>query len=494
MNELAFIRPWWLLAIPPALAFVWWLRRRHGRGGGWESIVDPTLLPHLVVGADGTRREWPWIVMAVAIAVAGLALAGPAFETVERPAFRSLAARVIVLDASHSMDARDLAPSRMVHARHKVSDLLRRSRDRRTGLVVFAGDAFVVAPLTRDADTLVHLLSATDTSVVPVQGSRPDLGLLAAGRLLERGHATAGEIVLVTDGETKPMARDAAERLAARGISVSILAVGTREGAPIPLAEGRFLERPGGEIVVPRVDIEALRAVAEAGTGRFATITADDADVEWLLGTRTAIPWRADSGGDRTDQRRVARRRTVARVAVAADGGSGVSSRLAPGLSARTVGDLSRRRGVRARGPVGTAGPADGARDRAGGPWPCRGDRPRPPMARHRALPCRPIPPVGRSVRRGRHRRRPLQPGQRACARRRPAGSARRIPRGPGPSTLTCRCRAQSEHCRVADRECTAAPARLERGWGRRGRRGRGADLASPAPPTRSRRFRGQER
>ena len=293
MNELALIRPWWLLAIPPALAFVWWLRRRHGRGGGWESIVDPTLLPHLVVGAGGTRREWPWIVMAVAIAVAGLALAGPAFEVVERSAFRSLAARVIVLDASRSMDARDLPRSRMVHARHKVSDLLRRSRDRRTGLVVFAGDAFVVAPLTRDADTLVHLLSATDTSVVPVQGSRPDLGLLAAGRLLERGHATAGEIVLVTDGETKPMARDAAERLAARGISVSILAVGTREGAPIPLAEGRFLERPGGEIVVPRVDIEALRAVAEAGTGRFATITADDADVEWLLGTRTAIPWRA---------------------------------------------------------------------------------------------------------------------------------------------------------------------------------------------------------
>ena len=292
MTEFVFIRPWWLAAIPPGLALVWWLRRRYGRGASWESIVDPVLLPHLVVGAGTPRREWPWAVMALAVTVAGLALAGPAFERLEQPVFRSLAARVIVLDVSRSMDARDLAPSRMVRARYKVSDLLRRSRDGRTGLVVFAGDAFVVAPLTRDADTLVHLLSAVDTGVVPVQGSRPDLGLAAAGDLLEKGHATTGEIVLVTDGMKGPRTRDAAEALAARGIRVSVLAVGTEEGAPVPLPEGGFLKGPGGGIVVPRLDMAALQAVARAGKGRFATVAADDADVDRLLGTRVDDPWR----------------------------------------------------------------------------------------------------------------------------------------------------------------------------------------------------------
>ena len=292
MTEFVFVRPWWLAAIPPGLALVWWLRRHWERSGSWESIVDPALLPHLVVGAGTPRREWPWAVMAIAVVIAGLALSGPAIQRLEQPVFRSLAARVIVLDVSRSMDARDLVPSRMVRARHKVSDLLRRSRDGRTGLVVFAGDAFVVAPLTRDADTLVHLLSAVDTSVIPVQGSRPDLGLERAVELLGNGRATIGEVVLVTDGVKGPRTRDTAETLAARGFRVSLLAVGTEEGAPVPLADGGFLKGMNGGIVVPRVDMTELRAVAGAGKGRFSTVTADDADVDWLLGTRVDDPWR----------------------------------------------------------------------------------------------------------------------------------------------------------------------------------------------------------
>ena len=304
VAELVFVRPWWLAAIPPGLVLVWWLRRRWSRSGSWESVVDPALLPHLVVGAGSPRREWPWAVMAVAVVVAGLALAGPAFERLEQPVFRSLAARVIVLDVSRSMDARDLAPSRMVRARHKASDLLRRSGDGRTGLVVFAGDAFVVAPLTRDADTLVHLLSAIDTGVMPVQGSRPDLGLVLASRLLEKGRASVGETILVTDGVEGLRARDTAETLAADGIRVSVLAVGTEEGAPVPLPGGGFLKSPGGDIVVPRVDMGALRAVAGAGKGRFATVTADDADIDWLLGTRVDDPWRRtlEEAGRTTDE------------------------------------------------------------------------------------------------------------------------------------------------------------------------------------------------
>ena len=292
MTDFVLVRPWWLAAIPAGLALVWWLRRHWARSGSWEPIVDPALLPHLVAGAGASRREWPWAMMAFAVVVAGFALAGPAFERLEQPVFRSLAARVIVLDVSRSMDARDLAPSRLVRARHKVSDLLRRSRDGRTGLVVFAGDAFVVAPLTRDADTLVHLLSAIDTGVIPVQGSRPDLGLTAGHELLDKGRATIGEVILVTDGVKGPRTRDTAETLAARGVRVSVLAVGTEEGAPVPLSEGGFLKGPSGEIVVPRVDMAALRAVAGAGKGRFATVTADDADVDRLLGARVDDPWR----------------------------------------------------------------------------------------------------------------------------------------------------------------------------------------------------------
>ena len=308
MTEFLFIRPWWLLAIPPGLASVWWLRRFYLRGGAWEAIVDPVLLPSLAAGTGGRQREWPWVFMAVAVFLVGVALAGPAFEASPQPVFRSLSARIIVLDVSRSMDARDLSPSRMVRARQKVFDLLRRSRDRRAGLVVFAGDAFVVAPLTRDADTLVHLLSAIDSSVVPVQGNRPDLGLVAADRLLERGRAIDGEVILVTDGPPGSKTRDAAAALAARDIPVSLLAVGTEAGAPVPLSEGGFLLDAAGAPVVARVDREALRAVAEAGNGRFATVTADDTDVDRLLDAGSGKRWfetleqAEQSGSDRRDE------------------------------------------------------------------------------------------------------------------------------------------------------------------------------------------------
>ena len=176
MIELVFVRPWWLAAVPAGLALVWWLRRHWNRSGSWESIVDPGLLPHLVVGAGTPRREWPWAVMAIAVIVAGAALAGPAFERLEQPVFRSLAARVVALDVSRSMDARDLAPSRMVRARHKVSDLLLRSRDGRTGLIVFAGtrSSSLHSPATRTPSSICFRPSTPASSrcrgAAPISG------------------------------------------------------------------------------------------------------------------------------------------------------------------------------------------------------------------------------------------------------------------------------------------------------------------------------------
>ena len=77
------------------------------------------------------------------------------------------------------------------------------SEDRQQALVVFAGDAFVVAPFTDDDETLKNLIPSLNTLTSPVQGSRSDLGLRLAKELIENTDAPNVQVVLMTDGVSR---------------------------------------------------------------------------------------------------------------------------------------------------------------------------------------------------------------------------------------------------------------------------------------------------
>jgi Ca-activated chloride channel family protein len=149
--------------------------------------------------------------------------------------------------------------------------------------VVFAGNAFVVTPLTSDVETIRALLSPLEPALMPSQGSRVDLGLQKAGHLLRQAGLRRGDILLVTDGYDGQRALDAAAELQQQGYRVSVLGVGTDAGAPIPVSGGGFLRDSRGEIVIPSLDQSALQALAAAGDGGYATISNSDADIKRLL-------------------------------------------------------------------------------------------------------------------------------------------------------------------------------------------------------------------
>ncbi len=294
MDDFHFLRPLWLLALPLGPLLAWSLWRRLHEGVQWREVCDPHLLPHLLVAPSAARRKWPYWILVVATTLALLALAGPAWERLEQPVYRTLNARAVVLDLSRSMDATDYQPSRLTRARFKVVDILRRSRDRPVGLAVFAADGFIITPLTQDANTLISLLPAVDTDIMPAQGSRADLGLQAAARMLERGGARRGEVILITDGVKGQRAEAQAAKLRTAGFRVSVLAAGTPEGAPIPVQGGGFLKQLAGGIVVAMTDYDALRAIARAGGGRFASLSNDDSDIDYLLSGGVPQPLRLD--------------------------------------------------------------------------------------------------------------------------------------------------------------------------------------------------------
>ncbi len=299
MDEFHFLRPLWLLLLPFAVWAAW--RLGLGRGGrdAWRAVVDRVLQPHVLVDASASaERRWPLAIALAAAVIALLALGGPAWDRLPAPAYRSSEALVVALDLSRSMDAGDAVPSRLARARLKLLDLLERREAGETALVVFTANAFVVSPLTNDTRTIASQVNALSTDIMPSQGSLIEVGLdMAASRLGQSG-AGGGEILLLTDSEATDLAIERAAELAASGISTHVLAVGTAEGAPIPLPEGGFLTDARGQVVVPQLDAASLERLAQAGRGRFAHMSADDSDLDRLFPATTRAGILAESAGD----------------------------------------------------------------------------------------------------------------------------------------------------------------------------------------------------
>ena len=172
-----FIRPYWLfLLIPLLLIVIFFLQNRLSKSN-WEKICDPKLLPHLLIEKEGKQKHIPIYLLAIGGLLAIFALAGPTWERLPQPAFRDQSALVIALDLSRSMDANDIKPSRLIRARYKIADILKQRQEGQTALIVYAGEAFPVTPLTDDIDTITAQLSVLDTTIMPAQGSHADLAI-----------------------------------------------------------------------------------------------------------------------------------------------------------------------------------------------------------------------------------------------------------------------------------------------------------------------------
>jgi len=294
MNGLGlihFIRPLWLIALPLAVLLPWLWRRIRRPAGDWERVCDPHLLrwlSHQEAG-EGKRSRWRWL-SGAALLLAVLALAGPSWQQLPESAYASRDARVIALDLSSSMLAQDLRPDRLTQVRFRLADLLSETREGQTGLVAYAGDAYVVSPLTTDTHTISNLLPALRPDVMPVGGSRADLALGMAATLLERAGFDRGEVLLISDAATAADAAKARE-LRDRGVVTSVLAVGTAEGAPIPSGAGFVTDR-SGNVVISRLDSAPLQDVATAGGGKYSRISSS--------ATGQESPWLSEKGSEFT--------------------------------------------------------------------------------------------------------------------------------------------------------------------------------------------------
>ncbi len=274
MGEFHLLRPYWLLALLPLAALVFFNVKHKLQHGSWSAVCDADLLPFILQEKDTKPSRAPLLMASLAAVLAIIALAGPTWQRLPLPAFRNAAALVIALDLSRSMEAADIKPSRIIRARYKIADLLSKRKDGQTALLVYANAAFTVTPLTEDIATINSQLSALSPAIMPAQGSESRVAINKAVELFKNAGLTKGQILLVTDDDVFLEDIDLPS-----GYQLSILGVGTAAGAPISLPGGGFLKDAQGNIVIAKLEAATLRQAAQAGGGIYQQITDTDTDI-----------------------------------------------------------------------------------------------------------------------------------------------------------------------------------------------------------------------
>jgi Ca-activated chloride channel family protein len=281
LTAFHFLRPeWLLLLIPAALLPLVWFRRNSVRAR-WRNVIDPVLLEHLIVGDTKRRVIQPVHTLALLLGIGALAAAGPTWQQ-ERPPFnQDKAPLVVVLELAHSMDATDVAPTRLERAKQKVLDLARARKGARTGLVVFASTGHLVVPPTEDPAMLDLYVPALSPSLMPHDGKNATAGLDAAERLLAND-PTAGTIVFMSDGFDTNQTDAFVQRAKTLRHQLLWLAVGTENGGPIRGPDGTIAMDPEGHPLMGTFDADAIRKVANEADIPLASMRVDDDDVVWV--------------------------------------------------------------------------------------------------------------------------------------------------------------------------------------------------------------------
>jgi len=289
LSQFHLIRPSWLLALIPAILLFVFLLKRQLASARWNGIIDKALMPHVLDQMPSEQSRWPLWFILLAWIIASIALAGPTWQQLPQPVLKKDDALVVVLDMSLSMAAQDVNPDRATRARQKIIDILKHRKEGLTALVVYAGDAYTVTPLTDDADTAINLVPALSPFIMPSMGSRPDKALILAKKLITDAGLTKANYLLVTDGIQKKDVGRIKDALGNQAQRLSVLTLGTEEGAPIAMQGKGFKRDKSGNIVLPKLDLDLIKLLANELGIRWHQMSFDDSDWHYLLNIDGAL-------------------------------------------------------------------------------------------------------------------------------------------------------------------------------------------------------------
>lgn len=270
LTDFHFLRPWWLLALVPVALLLVLLFLHRKANSPWHQLIASHLQP-VLLGARLLRKKQPLALPLLALCwlLTTLALAGPTWQKLPQPAFALKKATVLVMDMSMSMRATDMAPNRLTQQRFAALDFTEQLKEGELALLSFAGDAFVISPLTPDHNNIRLLIPDLKPEIMPAQGSNLLAALQQADNLLRQAGYPRGDVVVFTDGFDNNSLRDIQDKLNNWPHRLSILGFGSSDGAPVQLENGELLKSATGAVVLPRLPKAQLAQLARQSGGVY---------------------------------------------------------------------------------------------------------------------------------------------------------------------------------------------------------------------------------
>jgi hypothetical protein len=219
-------------------------------------------------GGLSTHRRLRDTLRLTAFILLVLALARPGYDPKKHSVSRTGRDVVFALDVSQSMLAEDVSPSRLEVSKQAVRDALKTFSNERVGLVVYAGSATILCPLTYDYDFVRYMLEQTHTRSVDFGGTTVQSAVeKVVDQVFMEERAGVQDLVILTDGgdHGSQMPR-VAELLGEHGVDLLLVGIGNPDtGATIPVVDSegvRTLLRSKDTIVYTQLEDASLRALA----------------------------------------------------------------------------------------------------------------------------------------------------------------------------------------------------------------------------------------
>ncbi|MBC6491077.1 VWA domain-containing protein [Flavihumibacter stibioxidans] len=263
---------YWLiaLALVPVLVALYMLLVRWKKRAA-QKVGDPALVKVLTGNFSHQKFLLKFVLGAFALAALVLAAANPQLKGESGEQNRKGLDVLLLMDVSKSMLAQDIKPNRLERSRQLMSLLIDQLSENRIGMVWFAGRAYLQMPLSSDASAAKMYLQNAGPDAVPTQGTVIGEALRLAGATFDSKEQKYKAVVLVSDGEDHdPEALEVVKDLAASGVMINTVGVGSPEGATIfDPATNDTKRDASGNTVVSKLNEAQLRELAQAGNGVY---------------------------------------------------------------------------------------------------------------------------------------------------------------------------------------------------------------------------------
>ena len=283
-----FAQPIFLYAFlfVPVLAWIFLLLAKF-RQTMAARFVDKSLAENVGWRFDAKRYFWKNVLLCLAFTAAVGAMARPQWGFEWSKVKRQGVDIFLAIDTSKSMLTEDVKPNRLERSKLSARDLLKKLKGDRIGLIAFAGDAFLMCPLTVDYSGFLLSLDDLSAEAIPRGGTDIGRAIEEAMKGYEEVPAQYKAIIIVTDGEnwegdTMRWARAAA----AKKIRIYTVGIGTREGELVRVVndqgQAEFVKDKDGNFIKSRLNEKLLNEIAAATGGAYVRASGAESGLDYL--------------------------------------------------------------------------------------------------------------------------------------------------------------------------------------------------------------------